>query len=287
MSSSKRARLESAPDSEEVLAELLQEVQQLEQASKERESAFYKSLSEKARGLIADVKRESDVILLDAQEEAGSILAGAVEETKKWEAEKQKWEAEKTALAGVQQFEPIVKLDVGGVRVTTSLTTLRRFPDTMMGSMFSGRHTLPKGEDGYFFIDRDGTHFRHILNFLRSPESYKMEVEGADARELRRECEFYCLDELMFPPSTEKTLTYFSITAPKAGTIAVRVNPKGVHTILDSGEKIECCSRCHSGLFRIGTQMCFVPKSNLFHDQSPPAAHPKVQGLCPACRQQN
>jgi hypothetical protein len=66
------------------------------------------------------------------------------------------------ALAGVQHFEPIVKLDVGGVRCTTSLTTLNRFPDSILGSMFSGRHALPKREDGHFFIDRDGRQFHHI-----------------------------------------------------------------------------------------------------------------------------
>jgi hypothetical protein len=43
-------------------------------------------------------------------------------------------------LFGVQHFEPIAKLDVGGVRVTISLT-LRRFPDTM-GSMLSGSRTI-------------------------------------------------------------------------------------------------------------------------------------------------
>jgi hypothetical protein len=169
---------------------------------KERKMALNKvaeCLKVEGRALISDAKKRSTVIVQDAKNEADSIAANsesilreaeneaetfvavAVEETKKWEAEK-------TALAGVQHFEPIVKLDVGGVRVTTSLTTLCRFPDTMIGCMFSGRHTLPQGEDGYFFIDRDGTHFRHILNFLRSPESYKPVLTAAEKEELLGEC---------------------------------------------------------------------------------------------------
>jgi hypothetical protein len=110
------------------------------------------------------------------------------------------WEAEKATFAELQQFSPIVKLNIGSMRFETSRTTLTRFPESMIGCRFSGRNTLPKGEDGSFFIDRDGTHFRHILNFLRSPEGYKgPEVGGADARELRRECEYYGIDQLMFP----------------------------------------------------------------------------------------
>ncbi|KAJ1429909.1 BTB/POZ protein [Ochromonadaceae sp. CCMP2298] len=183
--------------------EALAEVQQLEQVSKETQEdigrlvskleerkAATVSISDKARNWIADAKERSEEIVQEAEKKAEVILAGATEEIKRWEAEK-------AELAGVQDFQPIVNLNVGGVRCTTSLTTLQRFPDSMLGCMFSGRHALPKGEDGHFFIDRDGTHFRHILNFLRSPEGYTMELGVADARELQRESEYYGIDELM------------------------------------------------------------------------------------------
>ena len=42
----------------------------------------------------------------------------------------------------------------------------------MLAAMFSGRHLTAIDEDGRYFIDRDGTHFRHILNFLRDGETY-------------------------------------------------------------------------------------------------------------------
>ena len=37
----------------------------------------------------------------------------------------------------------------------------------MLAAMFSGRHNIKTEDDGTIFIDRDGTHFRYILNYLR------------------------------------------------------------------------------------------------------------------------
>lgn len=116
--------------------------------------------------------------------------------------EKDSWEVEKMNIAAIQSFESRIKLDVGGNRFTTSLATLRLFPDTMLGAMFSGRHVLHQDEDGYHFIDRDGTHFRYILQFLRSPETFECELTGAALRELKNEFDFYGLKDMMFPPQT-------------------------------------------------------------------------------------
>lgn len=63
--------------------------------------------------------------------------------------------------------DEVVILNVGGKKFTTSLQTLRAEPESMLGVMFSGRHPCKKQDDGSIFIDRDGTHFRIILNYLR------------------------------------------------------------------------------------------------------------------------
>ena len=57
----------------------------------------------------------------------------------------------------------IVNLNVG---FTTSLQTLTKDPDSMLASMFSGKLEVTPLEDGAFFIDRDGKHFRFILNYI-------------------------------------------------------------------------------------------------------------------------
>lgn len=61
-----------------------------------------------------------------------------------------------------------IKLDVGGYKFSTTLTTLTSDPDSMLAAMFSGRFPVEKNEDGCVFIDRDGQYFHHILNWLRN-----------------------------------------------------------------------------------------------------------------------
>nr|XP_033778595.1 BTB/POZ domain-containing protein KCTD7 [Geotrypetes seraphini] len=76
-------------------------------------------------------------------------------------------DVDEPASAPLQQFPDVVTLNVGGKIFTTSLSTLRRYEDTMLAAMFSGRHSIPTDAEGRYFIDRDGTYFGDVLNFLR------------------------------------------------------------------------------------------------------------------------
>ena len=67
-------------------------------------------------------------------------------------------------------FSSTIKLNVGGHHFTTSLQTLTKDPKSMLATMFSGKFEMKPSEDGAFFIDRDGTYFRFILNYLRNGE---------------------------------------------------------------------------------------------------------------------
>ena len=93
-------------------------------------------------------------------------------------------------------FSSTVKLNVGGQHFTTSVQTLTKDPNSMLAAMFSGRFDMKPSEDGSFFIDRDGTHFRFILNFLRTG---KLTLpEGATCtKELEEEAEFYQIQGLI------------------------------------------------------------------------------------------
>jgi len=87
-------------------------------------------------------------------------------------------------------FASTIKLNVGGQHFTTSLQTLTKDPGSMLHAMFSGRFESKPAEDGSYFIDRDGTHFRYILNYLRT--GYLLLPDTKLIRkELLEEAEFY------------------------------------------------------------------------------------------------
>lgn len=91
-----------------------------------------------------------------------------------------------------------VKLDIGGNHFTTSLLTLTKESESMLSAMFSGRHPLKTEADGSYFIDRDGTHFRYILNYLRDGCIKEGTLPTSDTvlRELLTEAEYYQLSGL-------------------------------------------------------------------------------------------
>lgn len=110
-----------------------------------------------------------------------------------------KSEVESKRMDEVYKFQSSrVKLDVGGQSFTTSLQTLKLDSESMLAVMFSGRHKLVQEGDESYFIDRDGTHFRHILNYLR--DGFNPELLPQDERslkEIEKEAHFYQLTGLV------------------------------------------------------------------------------------------
>ncbi|CAN7006248.1 FH protein interacting protein FIP2 [Brassica rapa] len=87
----------------------------------------------------------------------------------------------------------MVRLNIGGKKFCTTIDTLtNREPDSMLAAMFSGRHAMSnESKTGYVFIDRDGKHFRHILNWLR--DGIAPTLSDPDCSELLREADYYQL----------------------------------------------------------------------------------------------
>jgi len=92
-----------------------------------------------------------------------------------------------------------IQLDIGGHFFSTTVETLTNVPDSLLGRMFSGRFPVEFTQDGRVFIDRDGTHFRHLLNYLRSPDSWVFTWKDKQLiDELRTEARYYGLEDAMF-----------------------------------------------------------------------------------------
>ena len=115
-------------------------------------------------------------------------------------AEKEKFEEEKQKMAELNKSaDTRIKLDVGGHQYTTSTLTLTKDQNSMFAAMFSGRHSLKREEDGSFFIDRDGTHFRFILNYLRDDgfRENSLPENKSVLTELHTEAQYYQLNGLV------------------------------------------------------------------------------------------
>ncbi|KAJ3193771.1 Phosphatidylglycerol/phosphatidylinositol transfer protein, partial [Irineochytrium annulatum] len=91
-------------------------------------------------------------------------------------------------------------LVVGGVFYATTLETLRRVPNSRLARMFAyenrkeWRSMGVLARDGNLFVDRDGKHFRHVLNHLRGlPLTGTIVHSPDDLHALRLEAVYYDL----------------------------------------------------------------------------------------------
>jgi len=111
----------------------------------------------------------------------------------------------------VSTGEPI-SINVGGVLYTTSVQTVMKYPDSMLGRMFGGPIPTATDGGGSFFIDRDGKLFRHILNFLRN-DKLVLPENFAELQQLKEEVDFYQITPMM------KALSDFSAARDEAAEL--------------------------------------------------------------------
>ncbi len=91
----------------------------------------------------------------------------------------------------------IVELNVGGTIYSTSRTTLASYPNSMLACMVS-QGALPTALDSMnrIFIDRDGSLFRYILNFLRD-KHLSLPTDFTEYSQLYSEADFYQILPIM------------------------------------------------------------------------------------------
>ena len=90
----------------------------------------------------------------------------------------------------------IVKLNVGGSIYTTTRSTLTRYPNSMLGAMFSGRMQTTQDEHDNYWIDGNGPIFCYVLDFLRRSHLLVPD-DFAEFDLLEKEADFYQIPELI------------------------------------------------------------------------------------------
>lgn len=103
--------------------------------------------------------------------------------------------------------QDIICLDVGGTKYKVRRSTLTQYPQTLLGAMFSTERTnmCKQESDGSYFFDRDGDHFRHVLNFYRTKTVYEP-VDEQEMKALQIEYEFWGIGAILNEISSEKSL---------------------------------------------------------------------------------
>ncbi|XP_035682288.1 BTB/POZ domain-containing protein KCTD8-like [Branchiostoma floridae] len=106
-----------------------------------------------------------------------------------------------------EAFPGVVELNVGGTSYSTSLETLRRHPDSVLGRMFAAgpRSEPPRDGKGRYFVDRDGQLFRYVLDYLRT-DRLLLPAGFPEKERLRREAEHFQLKDMVAALSQNATV---------------------------------------------------------------------------------
>ncbi|XP_053312281.1 potassium channel regulatory protein [Spea bombifrons] len=111
--------------------------------------------------------------------------------------------------------QEIITLNVGGMKFSTSPSTLMRFPESRLAHMLDGSDREFRVVNGQYFVDRDGTLFSYILDYLRTSQ-LSLPSKFSDYERLQREAEFYQLASLA------ETLGQESFYRPRMEILEVR-----------------------------------------------------------------
>ncbi|XP_060091000.1 BTB/POZ domain-containing protein KCTD14 [Heteronotia binoei] len=99
----------------------------------------------------------------------------------------------KQKASNLQTQSQIIELNIGGDIFTTTSSTLTKHPRSKLAEMFnSGQPKLQTDSEGRYFIDRPGTYFKYILEYLRSNQ-----VPTQCIQEVYKEAFFYDLEPLI------------------------------------------------------------------------------------------
>ena len=171
-------------------------------------------------------------------------------EKAKMKAEIETYEAEKLRMKGVEvSGDDIINLNVGGVNITTTRSTLCQVEGSFLASMFSGRweKSLARDENGRVFFDFNPQYFAFILDYLRAKKISTPEnpaplpkVPEDQVKHFNNLVEYLGLSNEIMPaeivPNEKFNLHSTGVTLAEGGIVAVHDSTQGHKYVL--GENI-------------------------------------------------
>lgn len=144
-----------------------------------------------------------------------------------------------------------VSLNVGGEIYTTTLDTLTRCRDSMLGAMFTGQIPALRDKQGNIFIDRDGKVFRYILNYLRS-SCLDLPSGFSELALLRREADFFQIRPLL------EEIRRYEESVP----LSLRGGPLGAMLMVNVDSKVQSLTR-YDTVFHCALSLCKLCSQDL------------------------
>ena len=121
--------------------------------------------------------------------------------------------------------DSIITLDVGGQMFKTQISTLTKYPDSMLAIMFqhtvNGLAPMPMTKDGAYFLDANPLYFGEILDYLRHG---KIVSEDPNVlKGIKNLANYFRLEELIKELSVESKAQDGWVTLDLQGTKEIKV----------------------------------------------------------------
>ena len=136
-----------------------------------------------------------------------------------------------------------IRLNVGGVIFTTTLTTLKSCPESSLSKMFSSDKNsysgMLKDESGAFLIDSSPTMFGYILDWCRYKQLILKE-NTVDLNSLEAVADYFCLDDMLAAVKKRKEMAGAERKRKRIRTSALEKNMKEINESLDLISRTHC-----------------------------------------------
>ena len=194
--------------------------------------------------------------------------------------------------------DEIVELNIGGITYTTKKSTLCSYKTSYFYYLFSEKGNMVKDKNGKIFIDRDGTTFKYLLNWLRDSSIEDFPKKDSDNYILfLSDLKYYGYNELerivLFDPKLYNKGNYIVYKNENNQNIICRYldcNPKK-HTYSmfywDNKKKVIVNAYANELKIKSDLDISYTSKVNngtfYYYDKSDKEIIDKLELQCPIC----